>query len=62
MRLAPRGRVQVEYREHELREEARRAGGWWIAERRVWRLPRYRAAHLGLEGRIVGRRDLPGVE
>ena len=54
--------IRVEYREHEVREEVKRAGGWWIAGRRVWRLPRYRAAQLGLEGRIVGRRDLPGVE
>lgn len=47
--------VRVEYREHELRRQIKRARGWWIPARRVWRLPRYRAVELALDGRVAGR-------
>ena len=45
--------LRVGWREVELRQRVKAAGGKWDPAARVWRLRRDRAEELGLEDRIV---------
>lgn len=45
--------VRVDYRESELRNRVKAAGGQWGPEKKLWRLRSREARELGLERRIV---------
>jgi hypothetical protein len=45
--------VRVGYGENELRTAAKRAGGYWDAERKAWLLAFSEVVALGLEARVV---------
>lgn len=45
--------IRVDYGETELREQVKQAGGYWMVERKAWRLSWYRVQALGLEQRVV---------
>ena len=47
--------VKISYREEELRQRAKQAGGKWLPEKRLWQLPSHKAIALGLRSRIVER-------
>lgn len=47
--------VKVFFREHELRDRVKAAGGPWSRSERLWRLPYQTAVSLGLEHRIAKR-------
>jgi hypothetical protein len=47
--------VKISYREEELRQRAKQAGGKWLPEKRLWQLPYHKAIALGLRSRIVER-------
>ena len=47
--------VKVFFRENELRERVKAAGGQWSKAERLWRLPYRTAVSLGLEHRIAKR-------
>jgi hypothetical protein len=46
--------VAIEYREWELRERIKEAGGSWHRARRVWVMTYGSARQLGVDDRIVG--------
>ena len=45
--------LRVGWREYEVQQQVKAAGGRWDPEARVWRLSRERVEKLGLESRIV---------
>ena len=47
--------VKVFFRENELRERVKAAGGQWSKAEKLWRLPYRTAVSLGLEHRIAKR-------
>ena len=47
--------VKVFFRENELRERVKAAGGHWSKAEKLWRLPYRTAVSLGLEHRIAKR-------
>lgn len=47
--------VKVFFRENELRERVKAAGGQWSKTEKLWRLPYRTAVSLGLEHRIAKR-------
>jgi hypothetical protein len=47
--------VKVFFREQELRERVKAAGGQWSKAEKLWRLPYRTAVSLGLEHRIAKR-------
>lgn len=47
--------VKISYREEELRQRAKQAGGKWLPEKRLWQLPYHKAIALGLRSRMVER-------
>ena len=47
--------VKVFFRENELRERVKAAGGQWSKAERLWRLPYRTAVSLGLEHRVAKR-------
>lgn len=49
----PAALVRIAYEETSLRRQARELGGRWLADRKLWRLPRAAIRSLGLEERIV---------
>ena len=44
--------VTIGYQERALRDQAKKLGAHWDAERRVWLMPRSTAKAIGLEARI----------
>ena len=44
--------VTIGYQERALRDQAKKPGAHWDAERRVWLMPRSTAKAIGLEARI----------
>ena len=66
MRLTPRQRkvmsagdvlVRIGYAETELRARIKAAGGRWLMEEKMWRLPYANAVRLGVIVRIVRRAE-----
>jgi hypothetical protein len=47
--------VKVFFREHELREQVKAAGGRWSKAEKLWQMPYETAVSLGLEKRIARR-------
>ena len=47
--------LRVDWRELDLRQRVKAAGGIWDRTNRVWRLSARRVEELRLESRIVGR-------
>ena len=45
--------LRIAYEETELRESVKSAGGVWVKERKLWRIPYAQACALGLEKRVV---------
>ena len=45
--------VRIAYGEADLRRRAREAGGEWLPDRKLWRLPRAAIRALGLQERVV---------
>jgi len=45
--------LRIEFSETRLREQVKFAGGQWLPERRLWRLPARKVSELGLEKRVV---------
>ena len=52
---APRVGVKVFFREDDLRERVKAAGGQWSKDEKLWRLPYQTVVSLGLEHRIAKR-------
>jgi hypothetical protein len=49
--------VRVEYGEINLGKQVKVAGGKWNRKKRVWELPAQIAVELGLESRIVRKKE-----
>jgi hypothetical protein len=47
--------VKVFFREHELREQVKAAGGRWSKTQKLWQMPYETALSLGMEHRIARR-------
>lgn len=45
--------VRINYNEHDLRQRIKQAGGYWDADKLVWRLNFGKVLALGLEYRLV---------
>ena len=47
--------IRIHYGEIELGRKVKKAGGVWIKEKRLWKLPLQSVLDLDLEDRIIGR-------
>lgn len=45
--------IRIDYGEMELRDRIKRAGAFWDADKRVWRVKFRKVLELGLEKRMV---------
>ena len=47
--------VRVSYRETELRQRVKNAGGVWDPARQLWQVPKSQLGKLGLQDHVVGK-------
>jgi hypothetical protein len=45
--------IRVTFKEVDVRNKLRKAGGIWIPEKQLWEIPLIKACELGLKGRII---------
>jgi hypothetical protein len=45
--------IRIEFKEIDLREKIKKAGGWWNMDKKVWELPYKEIVRLKLKDRII---------